>query len=97
MSMVKRLTIPAKGGLEFPPDLLASAGLEAGDELIVISTDDGFFVGSHEKVMDHLLAAFDGQWQADDLPLETFLARRPNLAETLLQKHYGLTSAELGK
>lgn len=96
MSTMKRLTIPDSGNLEFPPELLQAAGLVAGDELVVISTEDGFFVGSREKVMDHLLEASDKQWQEGDLPMDTFLSRRPNLADRLLQKHYGLTAADLG-
>lgn len=96
MSMIKRLTIPDTGNLEFPPDLLRAIGLEAGDELVIIPTEDGFFAGSREKVMAHLLEAFDGEWQDDELTMETFLARRPGIADTLLHKHYGLTPADLG-
>ncbi|PJF39965.1 MAG: AbrB/MazE/SpoVT family DNA-binding domain-containing protein [Chloroflexi bacterium] len=95
MSKATRLTIPDTGNLEFPADLLQMAGLEAGDELVVIPTEDGFFVGSREKVMEHLLKAFDEKWQDDDLTMETFLARRSNIADALLQKHYGLVSSDL--
>lgn len=91
MTTVKRLTIPDTGNLEFPPDMLQAIGLEAGDELVVIPTEEGFFVGSREKVMDYLLEAFDRKWQDDDLTMETFLSRRPSIAGDLLQKHYGLT------
>lgn len=97
MDTMKRLTISDTGNLEFPPDLLASIGLEAGDELVVIPTQDGFFIGSREKVLDSLLEASDGTWQEDELTMETFLSRRPQIAEQLLQKHYGLTSSDLSK
>jgi len=95
MNTIKRLTISNTGNLEFPPDMLAAIGLQAGDELVVIPTEDGFFIGSREKVMDYLLETSDGTWQEGELTIETFLSRRPQIAEKLLQKHYGLTSSDL--
>lgn len=97
MATIQHLTIPQTGRLELPADMLQALGLDAGDELIVIQTDDGVFMGSREKMLDHLLEDFALDAVDEAKAMETFLARRADLSEQLLRKHYGLGTDDLSR
>lgn len=94
MMTVQRITIPADGTLELSRELLRTIGLEAGDELVVIQTPDGFFIGPRERVLTSVLSDLDANWNDTDLSLEAFLARRPTIAAALLKQHYGIKPDE---
>lgn len=79
---------------KLPPEWLSQIGI-AEEDAVVIQIRDRIIVGSRERVMAQLFELVDREWQDNDLTMEAFLERRPQIADDLLKDLYGLTPNDL--
>jgi len=49
------LTIADDGTVNIPADLLASYGLKSGDEVGILQTESGLFIGTRAQIAEQLL------------------------------------------
>ncbi|MEM9955465.1 MAG: hypothetical protein AAF846_27935 [Chloroflexota bacterium] len=79
---------------ELPPAWLSEIGLSEED-VLVVRVRDRIIVGSRERVVEQLFDLIDAEWQENELTMEAFLERRPQIAEELLKDMYGLTADDI--
>ena len=95
------LTVSDDGTVSLPSELLTKYGLKSGDEVGVVETEGGLFVGTRKQIVDQLLdqmgATIREQYpdQSEDEVIQNLMERgRKKIRPRLLKELYDIDTVE---
>ncbi|PJF39554.1 MAG: AbrB/MazE/SpoVT family DNA-binding domain-containing protein [Chloroflexi bacterium] len=90
----KKYILQESGSVTLPAEFRNKYGLEPGDEISFIETDEGLLISPREVLIDKLLDELGDDLRDEDITLEELMKRGREIRGRLLKKHYGIDIEE---
>ena len=86
----KKYVIQESGSVTLPANFRKKYGLEPGDEISFIETDEGLLISTREALIEKLLDTIGDDLRAKGVTLDELIESGRELRDELLKKHYDI-------
>jgi AbrB family looped-hinge helix DNA binding protein len=86
----KKYVLQESGSVTLPAEFRKKYGLEPGDEISFIETEDGLLISVREALIDKLLNEIGEDLRTKDITLEELMESGREIRGQLLQDRYGI-------
>jgi hypothetical protein len=90
MDKVLSLTVAPNGDVQLSRELLARHGFRAGDEIAVVETEAGLWIGNKGELIENVLDQLGEAMAGNGLSLEKMMANSQRHRAALLKELYGI-------